>query len=92
MFPGRYIPFDVINGFYSRSDKGVAFTKLAVTQLPCGSGNALSLSTHGTDNAFVATVAAKVAAYETRLDGCYIGIGENATTGFVLVIMLWNDC
>lgn len=54
---GDGIPHEVINGFYQHPDKGVeAFNKLAVTQLPCGSGNALSLSTHGTNDAKLATV------------------------------------
>ena len=79
---GDGIPFEVINGFYSRPDKGVsAFNKLAVTQLPCGSGNALSLSTHGTDNAFDATVA-MLKSQRTKLDLMAVtqGTGENATT------------
>ncbi|CAK9436087.1 uncharacterized protein LODBEIA_P06450 [Lodderomyces beijingensis] len=46
---GDGIPHEVINGFYQRSrDLGVAaFNKLIITQLPCGSGNAFSLSTLG---------------------------------------------
>lgn len=79
---GDGIPFEVINGFYSRPDRGVsAFNKLAVTQLPCGSGNALSLSTHGTDNAFDATVA-MLKSQRTKLDLMAVtqGTGENATT------------
>ncbi|KAI5965482.1 LCB4 [Candida theae] len=45
---GDGIPHEVINGFYQRNDNGVAaFNKLIVTQLPCGSGNALCLSTLG---------------------------------------------
>ncbi|CCG20887.1 Lcb4 sphingosine kinase [Candida orthopsilosis Co 90-125] len=45
---GDGIPHEVINGFYRRKDYGVAaFNKLIITQLPCGSGNALSLSTLG---------------------------------------------
>lgn len=53
---GDGIPHEIINGFYQRPDKGLeAFEKIAVTQLPCGSGNALSLSTHGSNNAALAT-------------------------------------
>ena len=53
---GDGIPHEVINGFYQRSDHGVeAFNNIAITQLPCGSGNALSLSTHGTNDALAAT-------------------------------------
>lgn len=53
---GDGIPHEVINGFYLRPDKGVsAFEKIAITQLPGGSGNALSLSTHGSNDARLAT-------------------------------------
>ena len=45
---GDGIPHEVINGFYQRRDNGVAaFNKLIISQLPCGSGNALTLSTLG---------------------------------------------
>ncbi|KAI5968635.1 LCB4 [Candida margitis] len=45
---GDGTPHEVINGFYQREDKGVAaFNKMIITQLPCGSGNALTLSTLG---------------------------------------------
>lgn len=55
---GDGIPHEVINGFYEKPDRGLeAFEKIAITQLPCGSGNALSLSTHGSNDAFKATVA-----------------------------------
>ncbi|CUM48480.1 uncharacterized protein AC631_01098 [Debaryomyces fabryi] len=54
---GDGIPHEVINGFYQRPDKGLeAFNKIAVTQLPCGSGNALTLSTHGSNDASIATL------------------------------------
>lgn len=65
---GDGIPHQVINGFYQRSDKGVeAFNKIAVTQLPCGSGNALSLSTYGSNDASVATLA-MLKSQKTKLD------------------------
>lgn len=54
---GDGIPHEVINGFYQRQDRGVkAFSKVAIAQLPCGSGNALSLSAFGTNRSDVATV------------------------------------
>lgn len=52
---GDGIPHEVLNGLYQRPDRVEAFEKLAITQLPCGSGNALSLSTHGTNDAALAT-------------------------------------
>lgn len=53
---GDGIPHEVINGFYTRPDRADAFDKLAITQLPCGLGNAMTLSTHATDNAVDATL------------------------------------
>ncbi|EGW32282.1 sphingosine kinase [Spathaspora passalidarum NRRL Y-27907] len=65
---GDGIPHEVINGFFAREDKGAeAFNKIAVTQLPCGSGNALSLSTHGSNNAGMATFQ-MLKAKRTKLD------------------------
>ncbi|ODV80201.1 uncharacterized protein CANTADRAFT_5863 [Suhomyces tanzawaensis NRRL Y-17324] len=53
---GDGIPHEVINGFYQREDKGVtAFNKVAVTQLPCGSGNAMALSSYGSADASLCT-------------------------------------
>lgn len=52
---GDGVPHEIMNGIYEREDAGeAAFEKLAITQLPCGSGNALSLSTHGTNDAAMA--------------------------------------
>lgn len=51
---GDGIPHEIINGIYERNDAEEIFDKIAITQLPCGSGNALSLSTHGTNDAAVA--------------------------------------
>lgn len=53
---GDGVPHEVINGFYQRPDREQAFEKIAITQLPCGSGNALSLSSYGTNSAGIATV------------------------------------
>ncbi|CCH45080.1 Sphingoid long chain base kinase [Wickerhamomyces ciferrii] len=47
---GDGVPHEVLNGFYQRSDRAEAFNKITITQLPCGSGNAMSESCHGTNN------------------------------------------
>lgn len=52
---GDGIPHEFINGLYQRHDRVDAFNKLAITQLPCGSGNSMTLSTHGTSDAALAT-------------------------------------
>lgn len=51
---GDGIPHEVINGMYERRDRVRAFEKLAIAQLPCGSGNAFSLSTHGSNKPGIA--------------------------------------
>ncbi|KAH3903287.1 uncharacterized protein SCDLUD_000912 [Saccharomycodes ludwigii] len=47
---GDGIPHEVINGLYQRKDHVKAFNNLCITQIPCGSGNAMSASCHGTSN------------------------------------------
>lgn len=51
---GDGVPHEIINGMYERRDRARAFSRVAVTQLPCGLGNALLLSTHGSGDAGVA--------------------------------------
>lgn len=64
---GDGIPYEVMNGLYQREDRAKAFNKLAITQLPCGSGNAMSVSCHWTCNPSYATLSL-VKAVETRID------------------------
>ncbi|AET38642.1 uncharacterized protein Ecym_3138 [Eremothecium cymbalariae DBVPG len=64
---GDGIPYEVLNGLYRREDRAKAFNKVAVTQLPCGSGNAMSVSCHGTNNPAYAALSL-VKAVEVRMD------------------------
>lgn len=64
---GDGIPHEVINGLYRRSDRVDAFNKLAITQIPCGSGNAMSVSCHWTNNPSYATLFL-IKSTETRCD------------------------
>ncbi|SCU80823.1 LADA_0B09736g1_1 [Lachancea dasiensis] len=64
---GDGIPHEVLNGLFQREDRAEAFKKLAITQLPCGSGNAMSLSCHGTLNPTYAALSV-VKAPEIRID------------------------
>ncbi|AMD20129.1 HCL022Cp [Eremothecium sinecaudum] len=64
---GDGIPHEVLNGLYRRPDRVRAFEKLAITQLPCGSGNAMSVSCHGTDNPSYAALSL-LKAVEVRMD------------------------
>lgn len=54
---GDGIPHEVFNGIFQRPDRVEAFNKLIVTQIPCGSGNAMSISCHGSSEPSHATLA-----------------------------------
>ncbi|KAF2447460.1 sphingoid long chain base kinase-like protein [Karstenula rhodostoma CBS 690.94] len=54
---GDGIPHEVWNGFGKREDARRALVKVAVAQLPCGSGNALCLNSNGTDSPSLAALA-----------------------------------
>ncbi|CCD27478.1 sphinganine kinase LCB4 NDAI_0K02870 [Naumovozyma dairenensis CBS 421] len=64
---GDGIPYEVINGLYQRPDRVDAFNKLTITQIPCGSGNAMSISCHWTDNTSHATLCL-LKSIEKRID------------------------
>ncbi|CAB4255550.1 similar to Saccharomyces cerevisiae YOR171C LCB4 Sphingoid long-chain base kinase [Maudiozyma barnettii] len=64
---GDGIPYEIINGLYQRPDRVAAFNKLTVTQLPCGSGNAMSISCHWTNNPSYAALCL-VKSTEARID------------------------
>lgn len=53
---GDGIPHEVLNAIYHRPDRHKIFQEMVISQIPCGSGNALSLSCHGTNNASLATL------------------------------------
>ena len=64
---GDGIPHEVMNGLYQRPDHVKAFNKLAITQIPCGSGNAMSVSCHWTNNPSYSTLCL-IKSVETRID------------------------
>lgn len=64
---GDGIPHEVINGLFQRTDRVDAFNKLAITQIPCGSGNAMSVSCHWTNNPSYATLFL-IKSVEKRID------------------------
>lgn len=64
---GDGIPYEVMNGLFQRPDRADAFNKLAITQLPCGSGNAMSVSCHWTSNPSYAALCL-VKSVESRID------------------------
>lgn len=54
---GDGLPHEVFNGLGRRSDARRALSKIAVVQLPCGSGNAMSCNLNGTNSPSLATLA-----------------------------------
>ncbi|EJS42536.1 lcb5p [Saccharomyces arboricola H-6] len=64
---GDGIPHEVINGLYRRPDHVKAFNKLAITEIPCGSGNAMSVSCHWTNNPSYSTLCL-IKSVETKVD------------------------
>lgn len=53
---GDGLPHEVFNGLAKRADARRALRKIAVCQIPCGSGNAMSLNLNGTDSPSLAAV------------------------------------
>lgn len=54
---GDGLPYEVWNGLAKQSRPRRAMRKIAVVQLPCGSGNAMSLNLNGTDSPSLAALA-----------------------------------
>lgn len=78
---GDGVPHEIINGMYLRKDRVEAFSNIAVTQLPCGSGNALSLSTHGSNLPSLSAVCMlKLTKSKLDLMAVTQGTGSGATT------------
>lgn len=79
---GDGIPHEFINGLYKRPDNAEALSKLAITQIPCGSGNAFSLSTFGTTNPALATLE-MLKLKEIRMDAMLIQQGHTLSLSFL---------
>jgi sphingosine kinase len=79
---GDGIPHEVWNGLSQRSDAARALTKVALAQLPCGSGNAMSLNFNGTDSPSLAALAV-VKGLRTPLDLVSVTQGDRRTLSFL---------
>ncbi|RDW94497.1 sphingoid long chain base kinase-like protein [Coleophoma crateriformis] len=79
---GDGLPHEVFNGLGKRSDAKKALSKIAVVQLPCGSGNAMSCNLNGTDSASLATLAI-IKGIPTPLDLISITQGQTRTLSFL---------
>lgn len=79
---GDGLAHEVFNGLGKRHDAKRALEKIAVTHVPCGSGNAMSCNLSGTDSASLATLAI-IKGIPTSLDLISITQGETRTLSFL---------
>lgn len=79
---GDGLPHEVFNGLGKRPDAKKALSKIAVVQLPCGSGNAMSCNLNGTDSPSLATLAV-IKGIPTPLDLISITQGDTRTLSFL---------
>lgn len=79
---GDGIPHEIFNGLGKRRDARRALSKLALVQLPCGSGNAMSLNLNGTNSASLAALTL-VKGIRTPLDLMSITQGEQRSLSFL---------
>ncbi|TVY52358.1 Sphingoid long chain base kinase [Lachnellula suecica] len=79
---GDGLAHEVFNGLGKRRDAKKALAKIAVTHVPCGSGNAMSCNLCGTDSPSLATLAI-IKGIPTPLDLISITQGETRTLSFL---------
>ncbi|EME89720.1 diacylglycerol kinase [Pseudocercospora fijiensis CIRAD86] len=79
---GDGLPHEVFNGLAKRPDARRALRKIALCQIPCGSGNAMSLNCNGTDSASLAAVEI-VKGIRTPLDLVAITQGDRRMWSFL---------
>ncbi|MCJ1382615.1 sphinganine kinase lcb4 [Xylographa soralifera] len=79
---GDGLPHEVFNGLGRKRDAQRALSNIAVVQLPCGSGNAMSWSLNGTDSNSMAALCI-VKGIRTPLDLVSVTQGESRTLSFL---------
>jgi len=79
---GDGLPHEVFNGLGRKHDALKALSKLAVVQLPCGTGNAMSWNLNGTDSTSMAALCV-VKGLSTPLDLVSITQGDRRTLSFL---------
>ena len=79
---GDGLPYEVFNGLGKKPDAQKALKKIAVVQLPCGTGNAMSWNLNGTDSTSMAALCV-VKGLRTPLDLVSITQGETRTLSFL---------
>ncbi|EOD50963.1 hypothetical protein GTA08_BOTSDO05004 [Neofusicoccum parvum] len=79
---GDGVPHEVFNGLGKRQDAARALQQVAVVQLPCGSGNGMSLNLNGTNSCSMAALAV-VKGLRTPMDLVSITQGDRRTLSFL---------
>jgi sphingosine kinase len=79
---GDGLPHEVFNGLAQQAKPRRALRKIAVVQLPCGSGNAMSLNLNGTHSPSFAALAI-VKGVRTRLDLMAVTQGQKMYWSFL---------
>jgi sphingosine kinase len=79
---GDGLPYEVFNGLGKRPDAKKALSKIAVVNVPCGSGNAMSCNLNGTDSTSLATLVI-IKGIPTPLDLISITQGNTRTLSFL---------
>ena len=79
---GDGLPHEVFNGLGKKKDARKALSEVAVVQLPCGTGNAMSWNLNGTDSTSMAALCI-VKGLQTPLDLVSITQGDRRTLSFL---------
>ena len=79
---GDGLPYEVFNGLANKDNAAEALSKIAVVQLPCGSGNAMSWNLNGTDSTSIAALCI-VKGLRTPLDLVSVTQGNRRTLSFL---------
>ena len=79
---GDGLPHEVFNGLGKKQDATIALRKVAVAQLPCGTGNAMSWNLNGTGSTSIAALCI-VKGIRTPLDLTSITQGDSRTLSFL---------
>lgn len=79
---GDGLPYEVFNGLARKPNATEALRKVAVVQLPCGSGNAMSLNLNGTASCSLAALAI-IKGFRTPLDLASVTQGNRRSLSFL---------
>ncbi|EFQ35684.1 diacylglycerol kinase catalytic domain-containing protein [Colletotrichum graminicola] len=79
---GDGLAHEVFNGLAQRPDAARALRKIAVSHIPCGSGNAMSINLYGSHRASIAALAL-IKGVETPMDLISITQGDRRTLSFL---------